>query len=151
MFPGIRDRGAEVRDDRWPAQLDPVQQASTDLRGPQDFAVGTQTNAVCKGHVLQDRRDGLQIRRHVVDPAHRTVRVAPEVREIEAAVGIEDEIIRQEACAGRNDRGHARAVGIEREDASGVLEVAETGNEYPAILMYANAGGPERVRREQGA
>jgi len=91
-----------------------------------------------------------EVRRDVIDASLRVGGSAPEIGEVEAALGVEHQVVRQVAGLGRDDGLHPRPVWLHRDDGAGVLEVAQAGDEDAPIFVDGETRGAELVLAHDG-
>lgn len=130
---------SERRDRRRASQLDPVQEISTELRGPQLATARTKGDPVRHREMRQDRRDRLEIRRDIVNTTFRIGRDTPEISEVEPAAAVEHQVIRDVSCLRRNNRLSSRSIRLYRDDGTGSLEITYRSDEDPPVFVDREA------------
>src|SRR4051794_32098890 len=104
----IRNGGADCRDRSWTRQFDPMQQIPAELSRPQFTTAGAECDAIRHGKMRQHRCDRPEVRRDIVSATLRVGGDAPKIGEVEPAVAVEHQIVREVADLGRNDYLHPR-------------------------------------------
>jgi hypothetical protein len=144
----VRNGGADCRDRSWTRQFDPMQQIPAELSRPQLCTAGAECDPIRHGEVRQHGCDRLEIRRDIVNATLRVGGDAPKIGELEAAVAVEYQIIREVACLWRDDCLHPRPVRLHRDDGTHSLQITQCSDEDTPVLVHREAAGAEVILAE---